>query len=162
VYPEPLLSKLRIRSLEEDEALVDLEKTGSNPDQLPEASIYDRVCSMFSNYSKLFSRTEFEKWFEGIKERGTRAGFTCWGQFVAMLFCQLGKAQSLTPRFVGVGRDEGKLRHLGFPKPEALNVGLCEWASSLGDLPGDLSKLFRPIARKLWDHTGSFRFKTSS
>ena len=55
----------------------------------------NRVCSIFSQLLQLFPRLEFE---QVVKEhRGERhaPGFTCWGQFVAMLFCHLGKAQSL-------------------------------------------------------------------
>src|SRR5207302_9837037 len=41
------------------------------------------------------------------------AGSTCWGQFVAMLFCQLGGAQSLREICGGLAATEGKLKHLG-------------------------------------------------
>jgi hypothetical protein len=53
----------------------------------------NRVCSIFSHLLQLFPRLGFE---QVVKEhRGQRhaRGFTCWGQFVAMLFCHLGKAQ---------------------------------------------------------------------
>ena len=39
----------------------------------------------------------------------------CWGQFVAMLFCHLGRAQSLREICGGLAASEGKLRHLGLP-----------------------------------------------
>ena len=45
-------------------------------------------------------------------ERHAR-GFTCWGQFVAMLFCQLGRAHSLREICQGLAASEGKLKHLG-------------------------------------------------
>ena len=45
-------------------------------------------------------------------ERPAR-GFTCWGQFVAMLFCHLGRAQSLREICGGLAASEDKLRHLG-------------------------------------------------
>jgi hypothetical protein len=45
-------------------------------------------------------------------ERHAR-GFTCWSQFVAMLFCQLGQAKSLREICNGLMSIEGKLRHLG-------------------------------------------------
>ena len=51
--------------------------------------------SMFSQLLKLFPRAEFEVLVKRtLAERHAR-GFTCWGQFVAMLFCQLGRAHSL-------------------------------------------------------------------
>jgi hypothetical protein len=48
-------------------------------------------------------------------ERHAR-GFTCWGQFVAMLFCQLGRAHSLREICNGLAASEGKLKHLGLPE----------------------------------------------
>jgi len=44
-------------------------------------------------------------------------GFTCWGQFVAMLFCQLGRAHSLREITGGLRSCEGKLKHLGITAP---------------------------------------------
>jgi hypothetical protein len=73
----------------------------------------NRVCSIFSQLHQLFPGLEFE---QVVKEhRGERhaRGFTCWGQFVAMLFCHLGKAQSLREICGGLAASEGKLRHLG-------------------------------------------------
>ena len=40
-------------------------------------------------------------------------GFSCWDQFVAMLFCQLGQAHSLREIREGLQACEGKLVHLG-------------------------------------------------
>lgn len=48
-------------------------------------------------------------------ERHAR-GLRCWDQFVAMLFCQLGKAQSLREIREGLQASEGKLVHLGIAK----------------------------------------------
>jgi hypothetical protein len=44
-------------------------------------------------------------------------GFTCWGQFVAMLFCQLGRAHTLREITGGLRSCEGKLKHLGITAP---------------------------------------------
>jgi len=64
---------------------------------------------------QLFSRSEFERAVvEHRAERHAR-GFSCWGQFVAMLFCHLGRAQSLREICGGLAASEGKLRHLGLP-----------------------------------------------
>ena len=74
-----------------------------------------RVSSIFSQMLHLFSRTEFERAVvEHRAERHAR-GFSCWGQFVAMLFCHLGRAQSLREICGGLAASEGKLRHLGLP-----------------------------------------------
>jgi Transposase DDE domain/Domain of unknown function (DUF4372) len=74
-----------------------------------------RVSSIFSQMLQLFSRHDFERAVvEHRAERHAR-GFTCWGQFVAMLFCHLGRAQSLREICGGLAASEGKLRHLGLP-----------------------------------------------
>ena len=75
-----------------------------------------RVSSIFSQMLQLFSRHEFERVVaEHQAERNAR-GFTCWGQFVVMLFCHLGRAQSLREICGGLAASEGKLRHLGLPE----------------------------------------------
>src|SRR6202790_4849760 len=74
-----------------------------------------RVCSIFSQILQLIPRLEFE--FAARKHNAERhaRGFTCWGQFVAMLFCHLGHAKSLREICGGLAASEGKLRHLGLP-----------------------------------------------
>ena len=54
-----------------------------------------RFCSMFSQLLKLFPRTEFQALVKRTHAERHARGFTCWGQFVAMLLCQLGRAHSL-------------------------------------------------------------------
>ena len=73
----------------------------------------NRVCSIFSQLLQLFPRSEFELAVRQHQaERGAR-GFSCWGQFIAMLFCQLGRAHSLREITQGLAASEGKLKHLG-------------------------------------------------
>jgi transposase len=64
---------------------------------------------------QLFSRTEFEQTVAEHRAERHARGFSCWGQFVAMLFCHLGRAQSLREICGGLAASEGKLRHLGLP-----------------------------------------------
>ena len=45
-----------------------------------------KVCSIFSQVLKLFSRGEFEKAVKEHKAERHARGFTSWGQFMAMLF----------------------------------------------------------------------------
>lgn len=71
------------------------------------------VCSMFSQLLQMFSRVEFEQLVRKHKAERHARGFTCWGQFVAMLFYQVGQAQSLREICGGLACCEGKLRHLG-------------------------------------------------
>jgi len=68
---------------------------------------------MFSQILQLFSRWEFESAVRKHQAERHARGFTCWGQFVAMLFCQLGRAQSLREISGGLAASEGKLKHLG-------------------------------------------------
>jgi Domain of unknown function (DUF4372)/Transposase DDE domain len=75
-----------------------------------------RVCSIFSQLLQLFPRLEFENLVRQHRAERHARGFTCWGQFVAMLFCQLGQAQSLREICGGLAACEGKLRHLGIPQ----------------------------------------------
>lgn len=73
----------------------------------------NRVCSIFSQLLKLFPRTEFEGFVKEHKGERHARGFTCWGQFVSMLFCQLARAHSLREICQGLAACEGKLKHLG-------------------------------------------------
>ncbi len=72
-----------------------------------------KVCSIFSQVLKLFSRGEFEKAVKEHKAERHARGFTSWGQFVAMLFCQVGRAHSLREICGGLACCEGQLMHLG-------------------------------------------------
>lgn len=76
-----------------------------------------RFCSMFSQLLQLFPRMDFEKAVVATKAERHARGFTCWGQFVAMLFCQLGRAHSLREICGGLASCEGKLAHLGITAP---------------------------------------------
>ena len=74
-----------------------------------------RVSSIFSQLLQLFSRLEFQSAVKKHQAERHARGFTCWGQFVAMLFCQLGQARSLREICGGLAASEGKLKHLGLP-----------------------------------------------
>jgi Domain of unknown function (DUF4372)/Transposase DDE domain len=76
-----------------------------------------RFCSIFSQLLHLFPRTEFQKAVVATQAERHARGFTCWEQFVAMLFCQLGRAHSLREICGGLASCEGKLAHLGITKP---------------------------------------------
>jgi len=74
-----------------------------------------KVCSIFSQVLKLFPRREFEKAVKEHKAERHARGFTSWGQFMAMLFCQLGRAHSLREICGGLACCKGHLKHLGVP-----------------------------------------------
>ena len=75
----------------------------------------NKVCSIFSQVLKLFSRGDFEKAVNKHQAERHARGFTSWGQFMAMLFCQLGHAHSLREICGGLACCEGQLKHLGVP-----------------------------------------------
>jgi hypothetical protein len=77
----------------------------------------NRFCSIFSQLLQLFSRIEFQQAVKETQAERHARGFTCWGQFVAMLFCQLGRAHSLREIAGGLRSCEGKLKHLGISAP---------------------------------------------
>jgi hypothetical protein len=118
----------------------------------------NRVCSIFSQLLQFFPRAEFE-WAvrEHQAERHAR-GFSSWTQFIAMLFCHLGRAQSLREICGGLAACEGKLRHLGVRRPP------CK--STLGyaneHRPWELYQtIFEQLLQKCqpWAPGKKFRFK---
>jgi Transposase DDE domain/Domain of unknown function (DUF4372) len=76
----------------------------------------NRVCSIFSQLLQFFPRLEFAQAVRETRAERHARGFTCWGQFVAMLFCQVARACSLREICGGLATCEGKLRHLGVPQ----------------------------------------------
>lgn len=78
-----------------------------------------RVCSMFSQVLQLIPRDRFESAVRKHNAERHARGFSSWGQFIAMLFCQLGGAKSLREITEGLQASEGKLRHLGLPEAPA-------------------------------------------
>src|SRR6202166_984794 len=85
------------------------------PNQPQETQPMYKVCSIFSQVLKLFSRGDFEKAVKEHKAERHARGFTSWGQFMAMLFCQLGRAHSLREICGGLACCEGQLKHVGVP-----------------------------------------------
>jgi len=62
-------------------------------------------------------RMEFEAAVKEHRADRHARGFQCWTQFIAMMFCQLGRAQSLAEITGGLAASEAKLRHLGVEAP---------------------------------------------
>ncbi len=76
-----------------------------------------RFCSIFNQLLQLFPRAEFQKAVIDTRAERHARGFSCWDQFVAMLFAQLGRAHSLREICGGLASCEGKLAHLGAVAP---------------------------------------------
>jgi hypothetical protein len=82
-----------------------------------------QVCSVFSQLLQLFSRGEFARAVKKHSAERNAKGFTCWGQFVAMLFCQVAQMKSLREVCMGLASCEAPLKHLGLsatPKKSTL------------------------------------------
>jgi hypothetical protein len=72
-----------------------------------------RFCSVFHQILKLIPRGEFEQLADGHGSDRRSKGLSSWSQFVAMIFCQLGRAQSLREIEQGLASAEGRLQQLG-------------------------------------------------
>jgi hypothetical protein len=118
----------------------------------------NRFCSIFSQLLQLFSRIEFQQAVKETQAERHARGFTCWGQFVAMLFCQLGRAHSLREIIGGLRSCEGKLRHLGITAPNRSTLAYAN-----GHRPWELyQKVFLQLLERCRMQVGEgrrFRFK---
>jgi Domain of unknown function (DUF4372)/Transposase DDE domain len=75
-----------------------------------------QVASLFNQLLQHFPRTEFAALVKKHAAERAAKGFTCWTQFVSMLFCQLGRADSLREICNGLGCCLGRLVHVGIAK----------------------------------------------
>jgi len=71
---------------------------------------------LFNQLLQHFPRTEFAALVKKHAAERDAKGFTCWTQFVSMLFCQLGRADSLREICNGLGCCLGRLVHVGIAK----------------------------------------------
>ena len=72
-----------------------------------------KVGSLFSQVLSLVNRNDFSRAVRQWDAERAARGFRCWDQFVAMMFCQLGGADSLREICGGLSTAMGKLTHLG-------------------------------------------------
>ena len=75
-----------------------------------------QVASLFNQLLHHFPRLEFGSLVQKHQAERAAKGFDCWTQFVSMLFCQLGHADSLREICNGLSCCLGKLVHLGIAK----------------------------------------------
>lgn len=115
-------------------------------------------CSMFSQILKLIPRLEFESLVRETGSERASKGLSTWAQFVAMMFCQLGRANSLREIEGGLKSCEGKLAHLGIEAPKRSSLS---YANS--HRPWQLYErlFYRVLGRLGGMHRGrhKFRFK---
>jgi hypothetical protein len=90
---------------------------GASPDVThKEGKTMVQVASLFNQLLQHFPRAEFAALVKKHGAEHAAKGFTCWTQFVSMLFCQLGRADSLREICNGLACCLGRLVHLGITK----------------------------------------------
>jgi len=75
--------------------------------------------SCFAQVLSLINRHGFAATMGRFKAERHAKGFTCWEQFVAMVYCQMGGAHSLREICWGLRTAMGKLSHLGISEAPA-------------------------------------------
>ena len=76
-----------------------------------------RFCSIMNQLLQIFPRAEFEEEVRKTKAERHARGFASRDHFVAMLYCQLGDAQSLREISGGLASCEGRLEQWGIKAP---------------------------------------------
>lgn len=78
-----------------------------------------QVSSIFGQILRFFPRTIFDAAVHQHQGDKHAKGMKCWGQFIALMFFHLGKAESLREVTGGLAASEGKLKHLGVDRAPA-------------------------------------------
>jgi hypothetical protein len=121
-----------------------------------------QAASLFNQLLHHFPRSEFQALVKKHQAERDAKGFSCWTQFVAMLFCQLARADSLREICNGLHCCLGKLVHLGVRK--APNKSTLSYANAhrpaalFEDVFQTASQRFRN-EKKLGPRQHKFRFK---
>lgn len=116
-------------------------------------------CSMFAQLLKLFPRLEFESLVRKSGAEFASKGFSSWSQFVAMLFCQLGRAHSLREIEGGLKSCEGKLAHLGIEAPARSTLAYANAKRPWQLFEQVFHSLLEKVAAKAVSGRRKFRFK---
>jgi hypothetical protein len=114
---------------------------------------------MFSQLLKLFPRAEFES---AVRDSGAEygaKGFSSWSQFVAMLFCQLGRAHSLREIEGGLRSCEGKLAHLGIEPPARSSLSYANAHRPWQLFEAIFHGLYQKVSSSVEGRKNKFRFK---
>jgi hypothetical protein len=97
--------------------LANLSLAGTSPSVTHrEGKTIVQVASLFNQLLQHFPRSEFAALVKKHGAEHAAKGFTCWTQFVSMLFCQLGRVDSLREICNGLSSCVGRLVHLGIAK----------------------------------------------
>jgi hypothetical protein len=84
--------------------------------------------SLFSQAISLIDRRKFNLAVAETKAEKHAKGYTCWNQFVSMMFCHFAQAKSLREISYGLKTCEGKLSHLGIS--DAPNKSTLSYANN--------------------------------
>jgi DDE family transposase/uncharacterized protein DUF4372 len=118
----------------------------------------NRVCSIFSQILQFVPRLEFQSAVQKAEHR--QHGFASWDQFGAMMFCQLGQAQSLREITGGLASCEGKLKHLGMDGAPARSTLAYANENRPWQLYQDVfQNLLGRCQHEAQNHKRKFRFK---
>jgi IS4 transposase len=119
--------------------------------------------SLFNQLLHHFPRLEFAALVKKHQAERASKGFSCWTQFVSMLFCQLAHADSLREICNGLACCTGKLVHLGIkdaPNKSTLSYANAKRPAALfEDLFWTSLKRFRADASFGGRSLAKFRFK---
>ena len=111
-----------------------------------------RVASLFSQLLKEFPRDGFEMLVRKHEAERNAKGFTCWTQFVAMLFRQIARADSLREICNGLSCCLGRLVHLGVRK--APNKSTLSYANARRPAARQLSLQFAQVGQPIATQRG--------
>lgn len=115
-------------------------------------------CSFFQQILNLFPRAEFDYLVAQSNAERHARGFSSWDQFVAMLYCQVGRAQSLGEICDGLNSLQGKKAHLGIETPRKSTLAYAN-----GHRPAALYEaVFHALVARVQNAIGPrhrFRFK---
>jgi hypothetical protein len=119
-----------------------------------------KVGSLFTQVLSLIQRRQFDQAVRRHEaERGTK-GFSCWSQFVAMMFCQLAGANSLREICGGLATATGKLVHLGLKEaPARATLAYANQHRSYGVYEDVFYQLLKQAQSKAALKRRAFRFK---
>ncbi|CAO0821735.1 hypothetical protein DFAR_2590033 [Desulfarculales bacterium] len=112
-----------------------------------------RVASLFRQLLHDFPRTKFA---DLVKKHGAEVrtkGFSCWAQFVAILFCHLARAHSLKEICQGLSCLPGQaVPSWGERDPQKVHPVLCQLAQALVLVPSPilLFKAMEHFSSKPW------------
>jgi hypothetical protein len=119
--------------------------------------------SLFNQLLHHFPRLEFATLVKKHQAERAAKGFSCWTQFVSMLFCQLAHADSLREICNGLACCTGKLLHLGIknaPNKSTLSYANAHRPAALfEDLFWTSLRRFRADASFGSGRNAKFRFK---